>query len=432
MTALGNPGTLCGVMHVLGGARPVAAVLAIAVLASCGSPVTPTPQLGATPDGSGVGMSTATGMPSPSATPVPAAGHELYGFVPYWEMDDTIAADLAATPLTTVALFSVTNTSTGAISKSPQGYKRITGGVGAAMIAAAHRRGTRVELVFTSFGAPRNTSFFGNAALQAATVQSLVALVRTLGIDGVDVDVEGLDLGLAAEYGAFVAELRTALVAADPGGTVSVAAAAGPTGAAMATAALAAGADRVFLMGYDYRTASSSPGATSPILRADAGRSLTWSLDLYADAGVPSQKLILGLPLYGMAWPVAGPVIGAPSTGNGSLWILRQHLGVMTNPTAVPQTDPLEAVDVYFLGSDGSLAAPSPDPTSSTSPTPVPSGLTWTAVYVDSPDTLAAKLSIGESRGLAGAGFWAIGYERGLPGYTDLMTRFVAGGVPAP
>lgn len=406
-------------------------MLAVALLASCGPPVTPTPLLSATPDGSGAGMSTATGMPSPSATPVPAPGHELYGFVPYWEMDDTIAADLAATPLTTAALFSVTNTSTGAISRSLQGYKRITGAVGAAMIAAAHRRGTRVELVFSSFGASRNASLLGNAALEATTVRSLVALVRTLGIDGVNVDVEELDLGLAAEYGAFVGQLRTALVAADPGGTVSVAATAGPTGAAMATAALAAGADRVFLMGYDYRTASSSPGAMSPVLRADAGRSLTWSLDLYADAGVPSQKLILGLPLYGMAWPVAGPVIGAPSTGTGSLWILRQHLGVMTNPSAVPQTDPLEAVDVYFLGSDGSLAAPSADPSSSASPTPAPSGLTWTAVYVDSPDTLAAKLSLGESRGLAGAGFWAIGYERGLPGYTDLMRRFVAGGVPA-
>jgi hypothetical protein len=30
-------------------------------------------------------------------------------------------------------------------------------------------------------------------------------------------------------------------------------------------------------------------------------------------------------------------------------------------------------------------------------------------------------------RGLAGTGFWAVGYERGLPGYTDLMRRFAAG-----
>jgi hypothetical protein len=48
-------------------------------------------------------------------------------------------------------------------------------------------------------------------------------------------------------------------------------------------------------------------------------------------------------------------------------------------------------------------------------------------VYVDSPATLAAKLALANDRGLAGAGFWAIGYERGLPGYTSLMNRFAAG-----
>ena len=439
-------------MNLPSGVRSIAAVLAVALLASCGSPTTPTPSPStSSPTGSAALPSGSDGL-APSDSPVPTPGHELYGFVPYWEMDDTIAAHLAATPLTTVALFSVSNTSRGLINKTQTGYKRITGPVGAAMIAAAHGRGTRVELVFTSFGASRNKTFFANATLRSQTVASLVALVGTLKIEGVNVDVEGLDIGLAGAFGAFVGELRTALVAADPGDMVSVSTGAGPTGAAMAAAAIASGADRVFVMGYDYRTAGSSPGATSPITRTDDGRSLTWTLDLYAATGVPSEKLLLGLPLYGMSWPVVAPVIGAPATGNGAVWVLRQHLDVMTNPAAVPQTDPVEAVDVYFLGSDGSVAAPSsaipPAPTDSgglsgassdpsltpaptPTPVPLPSGVTWRAVYVDSPATLAAKLGLGESRGYAGAGFWAIGYERGLPAFTDLMTKYVAGNVPA-
>jgi hypothetical protein len=36
-------------------------------------------------------------------------------------------------------------------------------------------------------------------------------------------------------------------------------------------------------------------------------------------------------------------------------------------------------------------------------------------------------LSLADDRGLAGAGFWAIGYERGLPDYTSLIARFAAG-----
>ena len=51
----------------------------------------------------------------------------------------------------------------------------------------------------------------------------------------------------------------------------------------------------------------------------------------------------------------------------------------------------------------------------------------WRAVYVDTPGTLAPKLDLANERGLAGAGFWAIGYTRGLPAYTDLMGQFARG-----
>src|SRR4051812_34656174 len=44
---------------------------------------------------------------SPSAVPDP--GREVYGFVPYWEMDRTIVDHLAGIRATTVALFSVTH-----------------------------------------------------------------------------------------------------------------------------------------------------------------------------------------------------------------------------------------------------------------------------------------------------------------------------------
>jgi hypothetical protein len=81
-------------------------------------------------------------------------------------------------------------------------------------------------------------------------------------------------------------------------------------------------------------------------------------------------------------------------------------------------------VEVYLMGSDGSVGAPSPG-------LPLGTGLldrTWTAIYVDSPATLAPKLGLANERGLAGSGFWAIGYERGLPGYAELMREFVEGG----
>ena len=50
------------------------------------------------------------------------------------------------------------------------------------------------------------------------------------------------------------------------------------------------------------------------------------------------------------------------------------------------------------------------------------------AMY-DSPATLRPKLALALDNGLAGAGFWALGYERGLPGYVDLMRDFRDGDV---
>ncbi|HEY4190707.1 MAG TPA: glycosyl hydrolase family 18 protein [Candidatus Limnocylindrales bacterium] len=433
----------------------LAALTIAVVVAACGATpvVTPSPPIGAASgaipqDGS---------SPAPTGPP-PAPGHQVYGFVPYWEMDAGIADHLAATPLTTIGLFSVTHAGNGSLRTAAPGYAAITGDVGRRVISEAHARGTRVEVVYSSFGLARNAKLFGTVALQDKVIASLVQFVGEVGADGVNVDVEALDSLLVPAYAGFLTRLRVALVAAHPGDQVSVATQANMLGAAMAVGAIEANADRIFLMAYDYRTGGSAPGATSPIARRDGvDQDIPWSLDLYAALGVPPQKLLLGLPLYGVTWPVVGPDIGAPSTGRGAAWILRKHVDLLGNPAAIPVRDEIEAVEVYALGSDGSIGPPASgapsasaeavsippglvalpstaaSPTSSASPTPAPASaapstpVTWNAVYVDSPATLAMKMGLALDRGLAGVGFWAIGYERGLPGYTDVMTRFADG-----
>jgi hypothetical protein len=428
---------------------PVVIMALILAVVACGAPQVPStspPASGATAAASGAAPS----YTPATASSVPAPGHELLGFLPYWEMNDPQIADhVAATPLTTLALFSVTHSSKGAIDTKPMGYQRITGPLGRRLVTEAHGRGTAVELVYTSFGAAKNTKLFESVSLQATVIASLVALVGDLGMDGIDVDIEGLDPTLVPAYGTFVGNLRAAVVSADPHDRISASTGAGGLGAAMAAAAADAGADRVILMGYDYRTGQSQPGATSPLDRSDGGhQSLRTSLDLYAALGVPVERTLLGLPLYGVAWPVAGPVMGAPSTGKGAAWFPRDHVDLLADPAVVPLRDDVEQVDVYLLAPDGMVGTPSaPAGTPASSPqasapasaatlepggTAAPGGSAtpgpgWTAIYVDSPATLAPKMSLADDRGLAGAAFWAIGYERGLPGYTRLMESFVKG-----
>ncbi len=349
------------------------------------------------------GASALTGPPAAISRP----GHEVYGFVPYWEMDDAIAAHLRATDVTTVGLFSVTHTATGAIDTRQTGARRIDGPIGRRIVADAHELGRRADLTWTSFGRAKNAALFESVELQDAVIASLVGLRADLDADGIVVDVEGIaDVDIPA-YGGFVGRLRTALRAADPAVTVTAATGAGPQGAALALAATVAGADRIFLMGYDYRTAGSEPGASAPMARRDgAERSLAWSLDLYAAVGIPTDRTLLGLPLYGLAWPTADAALGSARTGPGDVWVPRRNLATLVDPATVAAYDPIE--DVSFLA--------------------VPDGDRWQAIYYDTPRSLRPKLGLANERGLAGAGFWALGYERGLPAYTDLIAEFRAGG----
>jgi spore germination protein YaaH len=268
-----------------------------------------------------------------------------------------------------------------------------------------------VEIVYTSFGEGKNRAFFANEKAQVRWIKELVDFTEEHKLDGINVDVELLPADLVPAYGEFVGRLRDALRVRLPDAQVSVSTGAGQRGAAMAAAAALAGADRIFLMGYDYHFAGSQPGASAPMDRLDGEeRDLAWSLDRYASMGVPVERTILGLPLYGMMWPVSGPGIGAPSLGRGDTWVPRRNLRVFEADDFDPEYNAQESVEFYAV--------------------PGEEEGTWDAVYFDSPRSLIPKLALANDRGLAGAGFWAIGYTRGLPEYTELIDSFAAGELP--
>ena len=378
-------------------------------------------------------------MASAAAGTLQVAGTELYGYLPYWEMNATVADYLAREPLTDLELFSVSAATNGGLHRSETGYRRITGAIGTRLIGEAHARGQRVQLVFTSFTYEKNTPFFGRPGLnwlddrrgvqRAAllpttapppwrrTARELVDLAVTLGVDGIDVDVELVRADSHEGYADFLLDLRSRLDAAIPGARLTVATMANRAGAALARAAITGGVDRVFLMGYEYHWSGSDPGASAPILRVDGSDlSLTNSIAAYANAGVPPAKTILGLPLFGMSWTVATPSPFAPRLERGVHWFPSNHVAQLTAPGFSPWFDWLETVEYVMT------------PIASVPPT-------WQAIFYDSPRTLRPKLALAVSNGFAGAGFWAIGYERGLPGYIELMADFRAGRVttvPAP
>lgn len=366
----------------------------------------------------------------PAATPSTAAlgGTELYGYLPYWQMSTGMADYLRGIALTSLELFSVTTNRNGTIRHSETGYKRITGAIGARLIAEAHARGQRVELVFSSFGFDRNAALFGIAPPPASdprwhdsiddlaagrpspastlTARDLAALVARLGLDGVNVDVEQIAAPAYEGFSAFVSALRSRLDAIRPGLRLSVATQANRPGANLAGVAVSSGADRIFLMGYDFHWSASAAGASAPIVSRDGTLDLSSTIANYVNAGVPRTRIILGLPLYGMTWPVSAPTGNGATIGKGAVWIPSRHAAQLLAPGFTSWYDFEEVAD-YFVTQTSTGG--------------------WTATFYDTPRSLKPKLGLARSQGLAGAGFWALGYEQGLPGYADLMADFVAG-----
>ena len=209
---------------------------------------------------------------------------------------------------------------------------------------------------------------------------------------------------------------------ANPDAQVSVATTAGTDRRGDGRRRATAGADRIFLMGYDYHWAASAPGASAPLDRRDGDeQDLVWSLDLYEALGVPVERTILGLPLYGD--DVAGRRTGArraPDGPRASNWSPATTSTSWRDPPRRPSPTNSRAGRVVRRSRAGRWRR---RPTPATARRP----RAGRAIYVDSPATLTPKLALANERGLAGVGFWAIGYERGLPDYAALIKQFRAG-----
>ena len=135
-----------------------------------------------------------------------------------------------------------------------------------------------------------------------------------------------------------------------------------------------------------------------------------WSLDLYEAAGVPVERTLLGCPSTG--WPGRSTATSPTrrQTGDGD------GVGPRRAPERHP--GPVDRTDAR-TGRGRSTS------TTCRARRERQEGLAGRVRGFAR--TLKPKLGLADDRGLAGAGFWAIGFERGQPATTKLINRFRAG-----
>lgn len=140
-----------------------------------------------------------------------------------------------------------------------------------------------------------------NSGIRETVIRNLVDTVVAKGYAGVDLDFEYLGGDNAAAYAQFVRDVKTALSAR---GDYEVWVALAPKTEANQPGllyaghdyeALAAAADRVLLMTYEWGYAFGPPLAIAPLNEVRA-------VVNYALTEAPSEKIMLGIPNYGYDW----------------------------------------------------------------------------------------------------------------------------------
>ena len=365
-------------------------------------------------------------VPSPSPLSPDEVVHrptEVFGFLPYWSMADWTDSYLRYDLLTTIAFFGVGVRQNGTLITSGPGYDALLSPRAATIIQHAHENGVRVVVTFESFGSSRNHKFLASAPARAKFVTEAAAFVAAQGLDGLNLDMEGLAAADRPAFGLLVGATATAIHAADPASEISVAVNANVSGARMAQIALAAGVDRAFLMGYAYRVAASpAAGSIAPFSGIGTTLDLVKSLDLYAANDVPAERVILGLPYYGMTWPTvtAEPHAARQPDKKGL------GRGVAFRPRTIVATGPPVGSTLDYDLVEQAARLTWFDTARDT----------WYQTYYDDPATLAPKEHLAVERGLAGVGIWALGDDAGQPGYWETIATTLdigaPGGSPSP
>ena len=312
----------------------------------------------------------------------------------------------------------------------------------APLVAAAHGNGSTVVLPLHIVSKPVAAALFAspvNDTLLAAAAAAAAALANSNGYDGVQLDIEGLQVASAAGYEAFVGAMKRALDALSARAgrltalTLSVTVYAPKLVlsdfATYDVRRLTDGTlcDFVFLMGYDMGWLEVPPGGAQEAKPNAPLDGLIRGLANAVAAGAAPARMVLGLPLYGKLYTCDGT---APARmGNCSCAeknMQNKKVDLLQAAAAVPGSGCTSGVDAATasLVLDCPGGAPIPG-------FPQPPGQRQQA-WFENHATIAAKMALA-ANGYKGVGFWtADGVQSGgsAEGKAtwDAVAEFVAGG----
>jgi spore germination protein YaaH/flagellar hook assembly protein FlgD len=346
---------------------------------------------------------------------------QIFGFLPYWEVSDS-ANTLDYRVLSTIAYFSVGSDQSGNLLKKNADGTPTTGwgGFGSAhltnVINNAHANDTRVVLTITMFAwttgqAERQAALLGNPAARQNLARQAALAVHNRGIDGINLDFEPIASGYADEFTALVRTFRSELDALAPGYQLTFDTTGHIGNYPIEDATAPGGADAIFIMGYDYRTASvPTVGSISPL--AGPAYDIADTVAAFA-ARVPASKLILGVPYYGRAWSTETDAVNSKNISGAQYG----------SSNTVIYTTAIEYAATNGRRWDGRELGPYVVYHRENCTPAYGCVNPWRQIYYDDAQSLGLKYDLVNSMGLAGTGMWALGYDDSRTELNDLLAE---------
>ena len=336
--------------------------------------------------------------PATVASASPLVPHEVFGFVPYWTLDQSAGFDVAG--MTTLDYFSVGIDPNGTLDESGAGWNGYESQALSTLITRAHGAGARVVLTVNDFDQHSLDELTSNPAAAITLSKALIGAVEAKSLDGVNLDLEGMGSSDQAGLTRLVATVSSALHQVNAHWQVTMdtyASSAGDPDGFYDIPALANAVDAFFVMEYSPNVAATAQ-ASSPLTSSLFSDLVT--VQQYA-AAAPADKVILGTPLYGEDWPTTGNTLSATATGPATQ---------LTDSDIEGTGDP-----IYW------------DSVTDSAWTAYQVGNQWHESFFDDPTSLYQVSQLAEKFGLAGVGVWALGMD----GTNSAMVTALEGNPPA-
>ncbi|MBV6511407.1 MAG: T9SS type A sorting domain-containing protein [Ignavibacteriales bacterium] len=319
----------------------------------------------------------------------------IFGYLPDWEYGPS-RQYLRYDILTHIGAFDFTVTATGSMG-NPSGWPWTD------VINTAHQNGVKVILTAVNFDADDIRTIMTNPTVKQTFFNNVKTRIQQYQLDGVNIDFEGLysaDRGTVLNT--FMADLSAFLKSSMPNCEVSFAGPALTSGYNLS--GLAASCDYVFIMGYAFWGSwSTTSGACSPLTGGSINITNTVTTQYGWMTNNTPQKLILGIPYYGLKWKTQ---------------------------TDQPHSAVVDYISTTRFKTDVTLAQTYGRLWASDQQVPwyrYQQNNEWYQVWYDDDSSLGLKYALAQSKNYLGVGMWALGYDGDRQElWNELYNRFYA------